>query len=171
MKTRICTCPVCGREFTCERKERTYCSRGCVNRARGRNSETCVVCGKTFFKPASQKAKTCSSACYKILLSRKARAQDLSAMQKGHKNSPRTASTIENSSAKEWSLKAPDGTVYRFKNLNLFVRTHKDLFLTSDLGERKFTPRAAAMLSCLAPWRREKMRKKLFSWKGWRWEG
>ena len=43
-------CPICGREFTCKRfKERKYCSKSCKNRARGRNSETCVVCGRVFF--------------------------------------------------------------------------------------------------------------------------
>ena len=165
------TCPICGREFTCKRfKERTYCSRSCTNRARGRNAETCVVCGKTFYKPASQQAKTCSAECYKILHSRNASAQDLSAMREGHRTNPRTASTPENAHAREWSFRAPDGTVYRFRNLNYFIRSHKELFPPELLVERRCTPAVALLLAQLAPWRRAKAAKKLTQWRGWTWE-
>ena len=141
-------CPICGREFTCKRfREKTYCSRSCTNRARGRNAEKCVICGKTFCKPASQQAKTCSRECYKILHSRTASAQDLTAMREGHRTSPRTASTQENASARAWSFRAPDGTVYHFKNLNLFVRTHRELFSPECLIERRHTPVAAMKLA------------------------
>ena len=163
-------CPICGREFTCKKfAERTYCSKSCTNRARGRNSETCVVCGKTFFKPASQQAKTCCESCYKILLSRNASAQDLTAMREGYRTNPRTASTPENVHAREWSLRAPNGKVYRFKNLNFFIREHRELFPPEFLTERRGTPAVASRLSALAPWRREKMRKKSHSWRGWTW--
>ena len=165
------TCPICGREFTCKKfAEREYCSHSCANRARGRNAETCVVCGKTFYKPASQQAKTCSAECYKILHSRNASAQDLSAMREGHRTNPRTASTPENARAREWSFRAPDGMVYRFRNLNYFIRSHKELFPPELLVERRCTPAVAPLLAQLAPWRREKTAKKLTQWHGWTWE-
>ena len=163
-------CPICGREFTCKRfKERKYCSKSCKNRARGRNSETCVVCGRVFFCPASHGGKVCSNDCLKLLLSRNASKQDLSAMREGYRTNPRTASTPENVHAREWSLRAPDGKVYRFKNLNFFIREHRELFPPELLIERRGTPAVANKLSALAPWRREKMRKKSFSWRGWTW--
>ena len=90
-------------------------------------------------------------------------------MREGHRTNPRTASTPENYRAREWSFSAPDGTVYRFKNLNLFIREHRELFPPELLTERRETPAVASRLSALAPWRREKMKKKSISWRGWRW--
>ena len=164
-------CQTCGHEFSCKKfAERTYCSRSCANRARGKNLETCVICGGKFFKPASYQAKVCSKKCLKELLSRKALAQDLSKMREGLRTNKRTGSTPENVHAKNWSFRAPDGTVYRFKNLNLFVRNHKELFPSELLEERNHTPRVAALLARLSPWRQEKARKELKSWRGWTWE-
>ena len=164
------TCPICGREFTCKKfAEREYCSHACANRARGRNTEICVICGKSFFCPASHEGKVCSTECLKVLQSCNASAQDLSAMREGHRTNPRTASTPENAHARYWSFRAPDGTVHRFKNLNFFIRQHRDLFPPELLIERRGTPAVASRLSALAPWRQEKLKKRSISWRGWRW--
>ena len=162
-------CPICGKEFTCKRfAERSYCSRSCANRARGRNSETCVICGKTFCKPASQQAKVCSEKCLKRYFQQRGKKQDLSAMREGQKSSPRTSSTPENWRAKEWSLRAPDGTVFQFKNLNYFVRKNKAMFPAHLLVERNFTPVIASFLARLAPWRKTR-KKRCLSVHGWTW--
>jgi hypothetical protein len=69
--------------------------------------------------------------------------------------------------AREWSLIGPDGTVYRFKNLSLFIREHLELFDPVDTDVRgrgccnvnvylgKLRPRSDV------PYWQE--------WRGWRW--
>lgn len=90
-------------------------------------------------------------------------------MREGAKHCPILQSTPQHFRAKEWALRAPDGTEYRFKNLNHFVRTHKELFPSELLREHHCTPFIATRLSALAPWRQEKRAKQALSVLGWTW--
>lgn len=46
----------------------------------------------------------------------------------GLKNSPRTGRFETNMHAKRWILTSQNGTVYRFKNLSMFIRNNPELF-------------------------------------------
>jgi len=68
--------------------------------------------------------------------------------------------------AKDWSLRAPDGAVYRFRNLSLFVRTHRDLFTPEELVPVSASrPAATFFLGMLRPGRANRRN----SWHGWTW--
>src|SRR5690242_7125100 len=54
--------------------------------------------------------------------------------------------------AREWSLISPDGTVYRFKNLSLFIRQHAQLFDPADVAvNRRGTCNVNVYLGKLRP--------------------
>ena len=56
-------CPICGISFT-TRNDKAHCSKKCFNkRKRERIELKCLTCGKTFYKPPSQKSKYCSPDC------------------------------------------------------------------------------------------------------------
>ncbi len=71
--------------------------------------------------------------------------------------------------AMPWSIRSPVNQVFVFKNLQKFIREHKNLFLPEDILQRNPTKptkcRASAGLESLSP------RKKhtVGSWKGWTW--
>lgn len=165
------TCPICGKVFETQRGlNRTFCSRKCAEeRELPKNSEICVICGRKFFAPKSANRKTCSQQCWKVFLSRSAKQQDLTPMHEGGKRCPLLQSTPKHFRAKEWALRAPDGTKYHFRNLNYFVRTHKELFPPELLREHRRTPFIATRLSTLAPWRQAKRAKQALSVLGWTW--
>jgi hypothetical protein len=67
---------------------------------------------------------------------------------------------------RQYCLKAPDGTVHRFRNLRRFIDDHADLFSTEDLQPYPSGPsRALVGLSQLRP----KPGGRHRSWKGWTW--
>lgn len=164
------TCPICGKVFeTILNRNRTYCSRKCASkRELPKNSEICVVCGRKFYAPKSMGFKTCSEQCRSFLRSQNGKRQDLTAMHEGLKKCPKMISSPQHFRAREWSLRSPNGTVYKFRNLNYFVRTNREMFASEFLVERRGTPLAAAYLSHLAPWRQPKRKRVLSVW-GWTW--
>lgn len=162
-------CPICHKIFKAKlSKDKTYCSYECARKRKYGNKETCAICGKEFFAPKSKERKTCSKECCSELVSEQTKKQDLTAMRQGQMNDPRLRSTTEHICAREWRLRSPDGQVFKFRNLNHFVRTHKEYF-AGYLDERKHTPAAAVRLSRLAPWRQAKLKKRHISWNGWSW--
>ena len=87
-------------------------------------------------------------------------------MLEAKKNSPLLQPDERHINARYYALRAPDGTVYRGRNINHFVREHSWFFDPDDLCERyKRTTRAALGLSALRPTRKNQ----LPSWKGWTW--
>jgi hypothetical protein len=78
---------------------------------------------------------------------------------------------VSNAKAKEWDLIAPDGQVYRFRNLSLFIRENAKLFDASDIfpirTDGKGPSRAVGGLAKLHPDRKARV----YSWRGWRWNG
>lgn len=87
---------------------------------------------------------------------------------------PKLNATDSHIAAKEWTLLAPNGQRYQFRNLKKFVREHADLFDAEDViwKEPEGKPnqawcRAFQALSRLRP----TCSKVLGEWNGWRWAG
>ena len=185
------TCMMCGQTFVVNprTRKRKMCSRKCLRKFmlhRLKNidrshlivwrSLTCVVCGKTFQQTGKQfnsysPKRTCSPECklerqrqtglmtqlspeaYKII-GEKAAAH------------PKTGHFETNQHAKDYSLKSPDGEIFQFRNLALFIDRHQELIASTVGGMKyyKFT-NARSGLSVLAPWRKDRQG----SWHGWKW--
>ncbi len=84
----------------------------------------------------------------------------------------RNALGVSNKSAASWSLRDPNGKIFRFRNLYHFIRRHRDLFTAQDVentprksGSRSVSCLAVRGLSSLSP--RNKTPKG--SWHGWTW--
>lgn len=174
-------CVVCQVQFDTPSRKRKTCSDKCKAILIRRNALkqdhskriktyhfVCEVCGNAFSvigsKGHATTLKTCSEACFKKALAASANGQDLTPMQEGYRKSPGRQPDEFNSCAKEWALKSPDGEVFRFRNMNHFVRSHAEMF-KGFLNERRRTPYAAVALSNLAPWRKHKGK----NWRGWTW--
>lgn len=113
------------------------------------NYKVCLECGKRFPCPPSDKTVTCSKECQSIRRSRllkghampgevrakisatakkQDRAKSLSRGTPAAMQSPKAGRFVTNSSAKHWTLIAPDGMMHKCSNLAEFVRQHADLF-------------------------------------------
>lgn len=109
----------------------------------------CVVCGKEFKSPPSDKTITCSKECRSIRrgqvsrgrkLSEKARANISEAAKKkgftenlkkgtpSAQKSPKSGRFETNVSAKEWTIISPFGDEYHCRNLSEFIRKNPELF-------------------------------------------
>lgn len=73
---------------------------------------------------------------------------------------------LKNRRAKPYSLVSPDGTHYRGRNVNHFVREHAHLFDKRDLIWKNLTCNAAIKLNRLRPGTSHSLRR----WKGWSWD-
>jgi hypothetical protein len=134
----------------------------------------CVECGKIFVMTGSELAHsqrtTCGPKCERSLASRifKKRSEEMHRMSaEAISKSPKIGPFESNIHARDdWSFLSPDGEVFRFRNLNHFLREHHELFLPEDLkvNRRSRTCRASVGLGDLAPWRKGKR-----IWKGWTW--
>ena len=138
------------------------------------NVKTCPVCGRSFRCPPSDKTVTCSKVCSRIRRSQthrgksntwspESRARLSAAGQTDNLRlgtpaamvSPRSGAYATNVSARHWVLKAPDGTLHEFDNLNAFTRSHPEWFAN---------PRSAqGALSAVAGGKRN-----VGQYKGWR---
>ena len=82
----------------------------------------------------------------------------------GERKPPRRGGT-----PKDWAVRSPDGTEYRFRNLALFLREHASLFRPDDLvplsKSTSGPSRAVLGLSRLRPDHRRAVRQ----WRGWTW--
>ena len=108
-----------------------------------RNKKNCIVCGKAFECPPSNKTVTCSKECRKeyaklrnvgkILpddvkkkMSEKAKGRDLSSLQpiavEAAKHSPNSGRFETNVNAIDWHLISPEGNHYYFHSLSLWLR-------------------------------------------------
>lgn len=125
MKNNIC--PICGSPTG---RNSVACSRKCYNLYRS-NKKTCVICGKEFYSPPSSETKTCSKECssenhrrlmdqYKYILHEKS--------VKSRMKDPRFQKDENYIRAKTWIIMAPDGTIYKCRNLLHWCRTHEDLY-------------------------------------------
>lgn len=113
-----------------------------------KNKKKCVVCGKYFECPPSDKTVTCSKECSKInksrthkgkrnlwnqeskeRLARLGQTQNLIKGTDAIKSNPKTGRFVTNINAKDWHLISPDGKHYYFHSLNFWLRENcKELF-------------------------------------------
>ncbi len=145
----LCECGLCKTQKTVsaqDLKRGSAISCGCYRSYIGkinRNRKICIICGKEFECPPSDKKVTCSDRCRsayakermsgKIIpetirkkMSEKARGRDLTKIQpvavEAAKNSPKSGRFETNINAKDWHLISPDGKHYFFHSLNLWLR-------------------------------------------------
>lgn len=114
-----------------------------------KNQKICIVCGKAFACPPSDKTVTCSPECRskyasmrkrgksfsaetRAKISASAKGRDMSGIQEAATTaalkSPKSGPFETNVNAKSWRLISPEGKEYRCRNLNLWVRSHTELF-------------------------------------------
>jgi len=86
------------------------------------------------------------------------------------KESPKAGKAESNVHAKEWVLIAPDGMVYRIRNLYHFVRTHQHLFAPDDVEwKRQGGKRGSGGEYCNATAGLQNIKGgKAKTWKGWK---
>jgi hypothetical protein len=91
---------------------------------------------------------------------------------KSARKNPKLRATVEHIAAKEWSLKAPSGVVYRFRNLKQFLRGNAELFDVEDVIWKE-VPGRPSQAWCRAFHGLSRLRpscvKLLPDWKGWTW--
>lgn len=177
-------CVICGVEFTVVpsmAEKFSTCSAACrAEYSRRRTTERrasekiwkkCAVCGAEFSASPSATVTTCRRReCTRAARSLRAVERvetHLPEMQAGLAASPICQPDERHHNAREWSLRAPDGKIYKFKNLRHFVRTHNELFTDDELSAlNSGVQKAAAFLQRLRP----TLSAPLKSWHGWTWD-
>lgn len=171
------TCEICGMVFQSPPSDKTVtCSPGCREEklrrlalaTRPKNMKKCACCSREFADSPSNSRVTCRRReC--TAWARSAHANpDYEAMRRGIAASPLLQPDERHVNAREWRLVAPDGTLYVFRNLRNFVRTHRELFDEDQLrvsGSRT-DPIACLKLGHLRPGAKRPWK----SWHGWRWD-
>lgn len=151
----LCECK-CGNLVTVDAsylKRGVAKSCGCLQATKGkemRNRKICVICGKEFECPPSDKTVTCSQECRKKYaairatgrklsdsakqkISNKAKGRDMTELQKlgtsAAMNSPVSGRFETNRNCKDWHLVSPGGKHYYFHSLNYWLRENcRELF-------------------------------------------
>lgn len=152
----MCECQLCGTKKVVnaqDLKRGSTISCGCYQAVRGaenRNKKICVVCGKTFECPPSDKTVTCSNECRRInarnrrigkklpgetrkKMSASAQGRDMTDLQAAGtaaaQISPKSGRFKTNVNAVDWHLISPEGKHYYFHSLNFWLRENGlDLF-------------------------------------------
>lgn len=136
-----------------------------------KNTRRCAFCHREFSAPPSKnKIITCGREdCHEmamLLHGQRSIRQMLDANQKAQAL-PEMQPDERCLNAKDWSLCAPDGTRYTFRNLAHWVRTHTELFTPEDLEPCGKTLKAIHCLGQLRPGRKYVTE----SWHGWKYGG
>lgn len=145
----MCRCKLCGTVKPVsaqDLKRGTAISCGCFQAYKGkqeRNKKICIICGKEFDCPPSEKTVTCSVDCKKIYakqrstgrkfsdstrkkISEKSKGRDMTGLQtiavEAAKNSPKSGRFKTNINAIDWHLISPEGKHYYFHSLNFWLR-------------------------------------------------
>ena len=152
-----------------------------------RNKKNCIVCGKTFECPPSNKTVTCSKECRKeharqrnigkVLsddvkkkMSNKAKGRDMSELQQlaveAAKRSPNSGRFETNVNAINWHLISPEGKHYSFHSLNLWLRENCLELFGCEPDSRGYTNVRAGLSNA----KRAMLGKKYpcCTYKGWR---
>lgn len=153
----ICRCEECGREVEMTRAVLRHAKNCGCHRPRQKNKKICVICGKEFECPPSDKTVTCSPECRAVRAAKamndriekgeickwteefrqkhesspavQAARKELSKIGgEAAKNSPLAGPFETNQGAKIWTLVDPSGNEYVVQNLNLWAREHTNLF-------------------------------------------
>ncbi len=151
-----CKCVLCGKHKEVnaqDLKKGRVISCGCCKESKERwtrNKKTCVICGKEFESPPSDRTVTCSKGCsaehhrriksekevplsVRQKISESAKGRDMSLIQKAGteaaKESPNSGRFETNVNAIDWHLISPDNKHYYFKSLNNWLRENcEELF-------------------------------------------
>lgn len=156
------TCPVCGTQFTGRNKY--TCSMACYAKFKT-GKKTCIVCGKEFADPACNLTVTCSPECSRIhrqkLHASGVYAGTLEKAWEVAKTHPLTGHFETHVNAKTWVIQAPDGTIYKCRNLMLWLEEHEEMLDgTVQQAWDGITKIKHSMLG--------KRKYKNYQWKGWR---
>ena len=146
---------------------------------------TCPTCGK---EAARARAIHCCRACaledpvylaqhlpwllkgQQIAATPESREKAAAKMRGREQTSSVTAKGPEHISAIEFSLRSPDGRIFRGRNLRDFVRTHSSLFDPADVIWRPVKNRRNGDINCRAAKGLTNLfgvRFVRYSWKGW----
>lgn len=171
------TCEICAREFQCPPSDKTVtCSPECRAEKFRRQALTlhtkhikrCVCCGREFADSPSNKRVTCRRKGCTSWAHRQSANPDYEAMKRGIAASPLLQPDERHVNARDWSLVAPDGTVYQFRNLRHFIRQRQELFTAEELqlsGRNNPAPLASFAFGKLRPG----VMNQVESWHGWKW--
>ena len=152
----LCDCQLCGNNKIATAqglKRGTTKSCGCYRSKKGaeaRNKKNCVICGKEFECPPSDKTNTCSKECrkenarrrstgrvfnnsVKQKLSKKAKGRDMTELQvlavSAAMISPKSGKFETNINAMDWHIISPGGKHYEFHSLHHWLRENgRELF-------------------------------------------
>lgn len=156
----LCRCTLCGNTVVVDAqnlKRGITKSCGCLAAHKGkqkRNTKICVICGKSFESPPSDKVVTCSKECRKINAKKRGgftpeMREKISKSKTGKPNPNQPAATaaallsplsgpfITNKDAIDWHLIAPDGQVFICHNLSLWVRENCEKYFGCQPGTRE----------------------------------
>ena len=127
--------------------------------ARSKNQKQCIVCGKMFDCPLSDKTVTCSPECRREYakirrtgrkhsdearrkISDAAKGRDMSGIQKigtdAALRSPKSGRFETNVNAIDWHLISPDGKHYKFHSLQYWLRENCRELVGCEPDSREF---------------------------------
>lgn len=154
-------CPICGKPLG---RNKYACSMACFSELKS-NSKVCIVCGTKFPSPKSSLTKTCGQECSSEHRKQLAAAGvNSAALEKAHDmaaKSPLTGRFDTHMHAKEWVIQAPDGEVYKCRNLKNWLREHSDM-LDGTVAQ------AWDGISKIKYSMQGKRKRPVSQWKGWR---
>ncbi len=176
-------CIICGSDFfippsmsgkysTCSPSCRAEYSRRrtTVRRSAEKNWKKCSICGRFFSVPPSSTITTCRRReCTRAAHRNSAVSHidtHLPEMQLGLATSPICQPDDRHHNARSWSLRAPDGKIYKFNNLNYFVKKHHELFSDDEL--KPLANNISKAVVCLRRLR-PSLRHPSKHWHGWEW--
>lgn len=152
-------CKVCGAPLGQQNK-----SGYCIHhyRKQHQNYKICPVCQKPFACPPSNPTVCCSRECsLKHRAASTASLRNLKSARNKLAVSPICQPDENYHRAKEWVIQAPDGTVYRVRNLLHWFRAHPNLI--------DGTPKQAwDGISKIKYSLQGKRKNPSYTWKGWR---
>ncbi len=95
------------------------------------NYKKCIICGEDFADSKSNKVKTCGYECSikyrQQLAAQGVNDKALRKAQEAAKVSPLSGPFETNAIAKTWVIQAPDGRIYKCRNLKNWLREHEHL--------------------------------------------
>lgn len=157
----VSLCPICGKP---NGRNKRACSMVCYARLKT-HKKTCIVCGREFPDPPSADTITCSPECSRRHRQKLyAKGVNTAALEKAHAMipiRPLTGRFETHMHAKDWAIQAPDGQIYKCRNLKNWLRGHVDLLdgtvaqAWDGISKIKYTMQG-------------KRKNKSHQWKGWR---
>jgi hypothetical protein len=133
-------------------------------------TRSCRKCGISFRCYRSAKQVYCSEQCYSEIRSARCKllAKDPARVKRGvvtREAMPQCAKGELHSACKVWRVKSPRGVLYEFRNVRVFIDSHRHLFDKDDLSPRYSNGRNRATNGILLC--NPNLSHGLAHWKGW----